>query len=267
MNRQASTHANTRAFTLIELLVVITIIGLLIALLIPALTATKDAALLLSCKNNLKNQGLGHALYAVDHKGQKPDARTGGYSSNDGQWMTPMLKTFSQPFAQGKLIQAGYVNYDQFQCPSLAMGDDNRTDQIAFENGVHVGSSYMYYWRNPVGWTKPRNINAKTQVTYNEQIANGEKALTMDLNFEQGHPYSIAGVVGQNFSSHPNTNVTNIAYIDGSVRSKPNKMVVLKAPGRLQEQKFWWDYAHVEITEEPQQPVFGPITHEQLFLE
>lgn len=56
-----------RGFTLIELLVVIAIIAILIALLLPAVQQAREAARRSSCKNNLKQIGLGlhnyHDIY------------------------------------------------------------------------------------------------------------------------------------------------------------------------------------------------------------
>lgn len=69
--------ARRSAFTLVELLVVITIIGLLIALALPALNMARTSARSSTCKNNLRELGIGLHAHA---------ARTNKYCSGAFDW-------------------------------------------------------------------------------------------------------------------------------------------------------------------------------------
>ena len=57
-------------FTLIELLVVVAIIALLVAILLPS--RARDAGRLAVCLSNLRQLGLGFAVYAEDHRNRLP---------------------------------------------------------------------------------------------------------------------------------------------------------------------------------------------------
>ncbi|MEQ9460348.1 MAG: prepilin-type N-terminal cleavage/methylation domain-containing protein [Phycisphaeraceae bacterium] len=64
---------NQRGFTLIELLVVISIIALLIGILLPALGSARGAARNLACLSNIRQWGIGNAIFTEDYKGLMPE--------------------------------------------------------------------------------------------------------------------------------------------------------------------------------------------------
>jgi prepilin-type N-terminal cleavage/methylation domain-containing protein len=106
-----------RAFTLIELLVVIAIIAILAAMLLPALAKAKEKANQIACVSNLKQVGMGLALYTADANDLFPPIKTIDSLGNNLSWgklLAPYLK-------QRGNLATSKVNR-VFVCPSANYG-------------------------------------------------------------------------------------------------------------------------------------------------
>jgi len=128
-------------FTLIELLVVIAIIAILAAILFPVFAAAREKARQTSCLSNMKELGLGIAMYTNDYDSHYPGA--------GGTCFEALYPNCSQgnpcPTGQWQWVTQPYVkNWQIYECPS-----DPRTSNIPV--------SYVYnnwglnYWSTNVG--------------------------------------------------------------------------------------------------------------------
>jgi type II secretory pathway pseudopilin PulG len=181
--------AARRAFSLVDVLVSIAVIGVLISLLIPSLGLVRETAHQVVCRSNIRQIGLGVAMFADEHKDGVPPSvyvRNNQLTDRPSETVTLRLDPQFQSSTGGwdglGILYSGYYipSGPVFYCPSHKGNIRYETYERGWgEAPGRVVGNYQYRGGGPMPGTLPGTPNPVLSLVLNG-ISPASSALAAD---------------------------------------------------------------------------------------
>jgi len=216
--RREQRECRGTAFTLIELLATVAIIGLLVALLFPALQNIGLKAKQAACANNLKQIGVGFALYVTDHDNTYPLAMDLSVNSDQRSFWSYALWPYvgygygSFNYPENDLQGTTGLDKNIFHCPVTKHQPLSRMAEIRMPGATAAAGNKCSYAMN----NSPSYVifgSAKIAFKANPIGSPGKTALVLEQDENPGNQYVFNGYYGL----LPHEKHCNVLYFDGHI--------------------------------------------------